>query len=340
MNNKNKFYHMAILCFVLAHVFLYGQKNEIQIQETHLQVIVEKIDTLKQRGLRFLGEAEIIAQRISLYQAQGRLNRKQHRNLEKQLRQSQILEVQIQDVESQIDTLYQKYLYQGKILLDLYRKQMDPLLQKIETEKKSDHKIIWLTELNGILAKKGKLEDLLYPLHLNRKWTLTIEAGSWDTSGDLRMKGDMLSDRVSMVRDEAQLVERKIHSLVQEASARKRAEELTEEINLFDEREELLAREAGSAQTTENNFLDYWDTEEFGPPRNESVNHSEPWNPVHDDLSLIESESGTNGRPSNRNFLSIEQSISQLENHRNQLYDLADSLSNRAAWFYEQSKSK
>lgn len=311
--------------------------NELTALERQLENLAVTIDSVKAQGFKILGETENVAQKIQLIQSRSKLSRKEHQELEKQLQRAQTLEMQLQAIEMRIDTLYQAYLVYGKDLLVQYQAKTDKLLDQMETAVDPDQKAARLQQFQQLMSKKNRLDNILHPLRLNSYRPLSIESQPWDTPEDMKLKGDMLMDRSEMLQQEAWQIDQKITSLTREYKARKKAEEISEELDLFDRGESSVPQDVLSQSDESRNVLDdgVWGAEGLAPQETESGYQAEPWNPIRDDLSFLDTQGGTSRTSDSK---SIQNIILQLRQRAGILRVQSDSLQSRARWFYSRAE--
>jgi len=334
---KNRIDKKPLLFIFCCIMTMQIQGAELTDLEGQIEKLAGEIDSVKAEGFEILREAGIVAQKIHIIQSRSELSRQQHQGLEKQLQQAQSLERKLYSIEMKIDTLYHMYLINGQDLLELYRKETDRLLDQMEHTEDPDRKSNLLHQFQTLMGKRNRLDDILHPLRLNSYRPLTVESQPWDTSDDMKLKGDMLMDRSEVLQNEASQIERKIASLAQEYTARKKAEEISEELDFYDWGEVSITADAQSNYEDSRNVLGdgEWDAETFAPQETESGYQAEPWNPIRDDLSFLDVESGPSGA---LNSKSIEEIIQQLKRRAGILRIQSDSLQSRAHWFYKRAE--
>lgn len=336
---------LLLSCFIsLLIIDLYAQDSEIDRGEQRFFHLESQLDSLRVKRLKILNQAQIVSQRINMYQSSWELTRKQHQNLEKQLQKSQILEDEIKELEDHMHSLIAQQTDQIKLLILDYQTEIENKLKTIELEKDNlvNRNQIENT-LNELFMKKQHWERMLDGPRVTEYQTLTIKSKPWDTSQDLILKSDLLLDREEEIRDEIDTIGEWLLTLRKEESLKKKAEELALDIHFFAEREELLFGDNASSamRTDKSNILNYgpeaWDgQDQFF---NDAGGGSSPdsWSPDFEGQSLLkEGENGLNIH----SLDTIQEAIKLLENHQKKLTFLADSLNQCAQRFQEEAESQ
>lgn len=314
------------------------QDSNIAGQEAKAISIEQELDSLWTNHARLLNWAEIIAHRIELYRAKSHLNAREHRNLEKQLQESQQLENQVHAIESEIKSVNGDRYGILKTLAQLYQTEIDRLLQLTEDDQ-APKKQESITKINQLLIKKQACEAQLVVQIPFTDSGLDIEAQPWDTPRQLQMKGNFLLDREDALRGEIGLVEERIRSLRDEKKIRAKVAELTHDLDLFDEREEILGRQSNT-DAYATNLLSYWNETSTRATDAQKGWGSENWNPDITQPSLSQNVDLSNEGTFPRSPAYIQDTIERLESYLNRMVARADSLNAKALWFHREAEEK
>ena len=316
----------------------FTQDSQVAGQEAKAISIEEKLDSLWTTHAQLLNRAEIIAHRIELYRTKSHLNAREHRNLEKQLQESQQLENQVNAVESDIKRINEDRHGILTTLVQLYQIEIDRLLKLTEDDEATKRQES-ITKINQLLMKKQACEAQLVIQIPFIDFGLDIEAQPWDTPRQLQMKGDFLLDREDALLGEIGLVEERIRSLRDEKKIRAKVAELTHDLDLFDEREELLGRQSeADAYTT--NLLSYWNESSTRTTDAQMGGESKNWNPDITQPSLSQNVDLQDRGTFPRSPAYIQDTIERLESYLNRMVARADSLNAKALWFHREAEER
>jgi len=321
------------VCLFGVSTTLFSQNVDMSPEERKALVYEQELDSLRVQHARWMNQAEIVARHIELYRSKETLNAREHRNLEKQLQESQRLESAVLSLEARMTEVMRDYHDVIKTLIPHYRTRIDSLLVRAEGETSTEKQAL-LAQAQALLAKKQAWDaQLLMPLRFTRT-DYKIDAHPWDTKRQLKMKGDLLLDQEDALRQEIDVIEERIQSLQKEKKIRTKMAELAEDLDLFNEREELLGREAEGIETGANDLI-------FGEIDTEERSSYE-FSDIPDAWGFESSERTLN-RPQDlvwtpRSPVLIQESIDRLTRFRNRMTTQADSLRQRAEWFHEQAQ--
>jgi hypothetical protein len=339
MKSLKLYWILTVFVFMRgSSIKLLAQDIDIASQEEKALRLEQKLDSLRVSHSQLMNQAEIIAGRIELYRSKDILNAREHRNLEKQLQESQRLANQVRSIESRMQEVNRNRLAAIETLSQLIKSELDRLIQFTEKDSSLIKQDV-LNRIQRLLAKKQACEARLV---MPRQFTdseLKIDAQPWDTPRQLLMKGDLLSDREEALHGEIDLVEERIQSLREEKNIRTKVAELARDLDLFDEREELFGRQAGNV-ADQSNLLSYWDATFERTATAKGGGQPENWTPEVTRPSLNQnSDPGMRGTFP-RSPENIQDSIERLERHRDRMRARADSLNQKAQWFYDEANKK
>jgi hypothetical protein len=306
--------------------------TDITAAEVELHTVEQKADSLLAAREVIILRADDLATRITELRRQDELSQAEHRALEAHLRDSQALQEQLHLIDTQVQAQEARRQVLVDDLIRAIQHQIDLTLQAIESADTGRDQ-----ELTGhlqiLIGKKEVWEARRMPRYRTVVTAYPIDAQPTDSPRQLRMKGDILSDREEAVRQEIQAVDERIHSLREEMRIRQKVRELASELELFDEREELLGRSSvteAAAPFDDGEQLDY--------PSDSAVRASLTADPVG--TSLLPGISQAMNDPTPRSPEVIQEWIDRLAQHRDWMRSRADSLKERSAWFYRQAEEK
>ena len=201
--------------------------------------------------------------------------------------------------------------------------------------KDSQKKEKQLLQLQYLLKKKQDLETRLYPSNLSTYHDFNIDANPWNTPDELRMKGDLLLDQEESIRQTISHIENRIHSLQEEEKVRIKVTELAHEIDLFNEREELLGRGVKIGQYRDD-AADNGEETTIGFDYPGGNSYAENWSPEVGGSSLEDLKLYESGHTP-QSLSGLQEWIEKLKQHKKRLTTKADSLKKRADWFYNKA---
>ncbi len=218
-------------------------QQDLEKQEDAAVRISRQLDSLEAAHAQLRVQADILARQIDVLRSRQILSAGEHRQLEKQLRQSQVLENRLQEMGSAENALWKEYRPTLENLMLSYQNQIEFLAERMGSETDGNAREALLRNFNDTLRKKGVCETLLYDHFSTTSPDRNITAKPWDTPRDLEIKGALLLDWEEALRKEIGVVEGHIRSLQKEEQVRRKAEELTLGMRMFNPGEELMGRE-------------------------------------------------------------------------------------------------
>jgi hypothetical protein len=295
----------------------------------------KSLDSLESRRVLLTAESEAVAVQMDGLEGRGSLSRGEHRRMERLLQESQSLTVRMDSVQKAVSEIRNRYDAGVALLLDAIRIELNEVSRRADlagTQEKQE----LLSRLRVLLAKKNEWESSRPDPSAAPPRSEAVAVSPWNSGQEIRLKGDRLMDEAEALRAEIRAVEKRLRSLREEREVRKNVSELSHELALFDEREELVGRrmeKAGEAANTGIEALNTdgrkWegiggDNAAYGATRTPSV----PAGVVSDPPSTIPTSFDLDGQ------------ISRLEKNRSRLSAAADSLEARAAWFYKKAQGR
>lgn len=324
---QNNFIKIVILLGSVL-LCLYSYALDIPKSITDSREIISIQDSLKQIYASVLNESEILAQRIKLYRSKETLSTREHRHVQKLLKEAQQLTLHKNDISKQMHVLANQLdlvLFDG---LEEIHKKLESLTSKNHNESfiAADVKTI-----NQYLSWKAELESYqrLYKPSPQNELSLYIQKD--DSQSDLQLKGDIILDREDQFRAEIVLIDQRIQSLKIEADVRRKVRDVSAELELFNEDEELLTRTVPVySEDYPYNNMSYWDYTESRIKLNGSG----------ETYSLSETIESNDAFQYLRTPEMIEQAIEKLIIHKSRLHTIADSLHQTAEIFYQKASER
>ncbi len=319
----------VLILFAVAHASE-GDRTDLEDREMIAVEMQARLDSLESARSGLLIRAESLARQVNVTRRKDLLGAGEHRLLEKQLQQSQLLGSRIAEIEIQKKTVLNRYRPILETLIRSYQTEIEDLVRRMEMEKDSKSTEALLVRFNDVLRKKQKWETKLSEPEPEPGKASDISAKPWDTPRDLLMKGDLLKDREEGMRKEIRDMDRRLSSLKQEERVRKKAEELAVGMHVFDENEELLGRE--SPVGTINTFTDkgrdmLGNNPEAGIQGPTGVSHSA-------EASAKQMTANDPDRISYRTLSDLQEYIDRLQVLKGRLRIQADTLQDQARRFY------
>lgn len=316
---------------IAAFALLYGTGFTRMIPDSIMESrkIIAVQDSLKQEYTHLLNTSELLVQRIKLLRSKESLNAREHRNLQKLLKDAQQLTLDKNAILEQIDLLsiqLDSTLFNG--LASIHQKlesiTREPQSQSLDSSDVEliDQYLLWKAELESY-------EKLYKP---SGSHSLSLKIQDQDSKSDLQLKGDVLLDREDQFREEMALIDQRVHSLKIEADVRRKVRDMSSELEIFNEDEELLTRTVPVySEDYPYNNMTYWDGLES---RNKTFGQGE------ESYSLSESIESNDKFQYLRTPEMIEGAIKKLLNHKNRLNVIADSLHQTAEFFYQKAAER
>ena len=334
---KRRFLIGSLIALATAGIGREGVNAQTPKLEGQIQTILtieQGLDSLQAVRSKLLQQAQSLAQQIEMHQSKDLLSRGERRDLEKKLQQSQRLEIQLKDLDDGIADVKKQRQEALKILIGFYQIEIDRLIVSTEMDPGQKSELI-LDRLETLIIDKNSWETHIETPMSEPQSYVNVNVKQWDSPQTLRMKGDLLFDQEENIRQEIRRVSQRIASLTQEESVRRKVAELADEMDLFDEREELLGKSL-TANTEGNPTLQGAETLEdipristvpaYGLERLEQARFKD----------IVLHLTG----PKPRSLPALQQWIDSLQEYRNRIQTHADSLKLRAEWFYEEANRR
>jgi DNA repair exonuclease SbcCD ATPase subunit len=296
-------------------------------------VLEQTLDSLQIVRSDLLQKADLLTQRVEWQRTGLPMSASEHRKLEKQLKELKELENRLQKIESEIKIVEETRQDAVRKAIETVRTEIDRLIEQTEKESGTAEKNV--PSIRALLAQKQEFENRLAAPALSASTSLPVEAKPWDSFETLRLKGDVLADREEQIRQESGFIEERIRSLKDEAALRAKVSELARDLDVFNEREELLGRHTdvvGQTVPTEGDDRDTYNGEIAGLGDNDGTSAGHMTAP--DNLGMIRENDGS------RSPSTLADWISLLESRKDRLESKADSLHRQSQRFYKESVRK
>jgi hypothetical protein len=312
------------------------EADELEDLEKLSRSIEKSLDSLQTERNRIQGEGEGIAARLGMLRDRELLSPKEHREVEKLLRKSQFLNVQMEAADSAFSAMKRRRDETVGRIVEACETRLAEINREVESASEA-RKSFLLERMRALLETKNAWESKLTPSKPSGSPNFALALQPWNNREEIRLKGDMLLDEAESVRDEIQKTERRIRSLREEREVRRNVSELTKELALFNEHDELLGRHLEAAHEGENPTV-YGGEETKRQPGGE-------WNGLEPPGAGPDKDSSPAGwrdeKPSiGRGVAELDEQIAQLEKYRMRLSIRADSLEQRASWFYRKAEGR
>jgi hypothetical protein len=289
-----------------------------------------RLDSMESVRAKLLIQAESLAKRMDEIRGKEPLSAGEHRLLEKQMQQSQLLENGMREINDQEKNLWSGHRPILEKLIQSYQAEIEDLVLLMEKENRADEKETLLSRFNDSLRKKEMWETKLLEPEGESGSPVDVAIKPWDTPRNLMMKGSLLMDQGDVLRKEIRGIDNRLRSLKKEERVRKKAEELAVGMRMFDEREELLGRAAPIDQTGTFNVRGNDPLKNNFGNQNYAMGPSSYGAEESTDRLLADNLSPT----FYRSLSDLQDFIEQLQIEKKRLQIRADSLQSKAQRFY------
>jgi hypothetical protein len=306
--------------------------DEIEILEKLSFSIEKSLDSLQTSRSRLVKEGEFVATQLDILRTKELLSPKEHHQMEKLLQKSQALGLQMEGINQSISNAKRRYDENIEKIVDAYRLKLSEIRRSVENAGPSEKSRL-LGQMQWLLEKKNTWEFKLSSSTSAVPQSINIELQPWNNREEIRLKGDMLMDEAEAVRDEIQKIEQRIRSLREEREVRRNVSELSKELALFNEHDELIGRHMAALNPD-------------GGKINEALygekdvrNTGEPAGPGIEEI-FLPNQPQKQGASAALNPSDLNNQISILQQYKKRLVVRADSLEQKASWFYKKAKDK
>jgi hypothetical protein len=339
MKRNTRWIWAAIILWITG--CLWAQTPDIAGQKRDILRLEARLDTLRILRSGWENEGKMLAQRIALANRAEDRSITEHRELEKLMQQSQKLDQNIRGAEqaiAKIATTRDNAI--SKLVKDL-QTAMDQLMASAENASGTANRDQLLIQLNQVMAEKNRWEARISRQTHSPDPTFYVDINPWDNPDDIRMKRDVLLDQEEAVRHEIKGLDKQIKSMRDEENMRRKMADLSGELNLFNESEEIMDRNIAYRGHQDNDAVfdddaTYESIVTAPASRNPESNSKDfsGWYDENTSPAFTPLQSGWEGAtPEDNPSLSLEDRIAIMKKYRTHLSQRADSLNQRAQDF-------
>jgi len=303
---------------------IYAQtQDQFESAQSTLAVLETRLDSTLGQFNKLSDRARTLAIQITLLKTKSPLSNGEQKQLQSLMRKSLELEKTAFIYETDLKNLSQKREKQLKQLLLLAQRALNKQVKSKGHDKEN------LARIRKLIQQKNLWEDLLKTENTPIRTGGVINLNENDSPRTLHLKGDLLLDRRDGLLAEQARTLAQITRLKDEMELRTRLNELSQDIYLFNENDELIINNKTNAERGKpatNERLDL-DTKAFRGSAPESYT---PDYTVLDDFL----NSPFPGTPA-----AMKNWIARLQKHQQEITQRADSLAQQAAIFHAKAKS-
>ncbi len=319
--------------FLILFLFILGEHTQAQdiweARAEKLAHIEARLDSSRALLDSLQDQGRSLALAVNLLKEKEQLSSSEHNRLEKLMLQIDHLSYTVGLERNRMTRIHlERESVLQKDLADL-ESAIDSLITRLE-QTGSDEKRILQGRLVEMLGYKKDWQGKLTPAAAGEISFAAIEANPDDSSRLLRLKGDLLMDRIDWLHQEGRATKDRIGKLRSEVRLRSRLDELGQDMALFNEEEELSGRAAadpGSNQRESNATLNL-----------DGKAYSQTLAPIYpSDLTTLRYLLTA---PYPDNITDLKKWIDLLSRYQTSLERSADSLGTRAQWFYKHADEK
>jgi hypothetical protein len=319
---------LLISCLILSGQTFIDRKIQ------YLNHTEAKIDSLMLIRDRLLNESSVLAKQIRQQKMGEQRSYSEHKKLERQLQDAQLLNRHISQYEQELNRLHQQMQDTLRALDAAFDDRLENLMRSAQNNTDEKSRGAVLQEFEATLVQKSGWSQRIDNPAMTQTTPVQLDVTPWDNASSLLLKKDALLDQEEFIRQEISVVDQKIKSLVNEVNMRRKMAEMTGDLSLFSENEETMDRLVLSGHTDARNIAPVYD----GLEANDS-NTKYFYDKQNDDLATWSyfDQRGFDAESSNK-YLSTADRIDILSRYRENLISRADSLKQRARWFEEQAE--
>ena len=329
---KMKGLPIAVICLGLFSLTAGLQADQLEDLEKLSRSLEKSLDSLQTERNRLMKEGASVAAQLAVLRAKELLSPGEHRQAEKLLQQSQSLGVRMEKLNLEIDGSKGRYESSVERTVEVCRAEISGLGTELEAAD-SGRKSALLARMRSVLDRKAAWESRMSSPNSTVAQTPNLELQPWNSPSEIRLKGDILQDEARSVRSEIVNLEKRIRSLREEREVRKNVAEISKELSLFNESDELLGRNLAAASPSGtkdagyfNNNWEIRNTGEAAAPGAEQI--------------FLPSQRPDQVSAGGSNASGLNDQILVLEEYKRLLTARADSLEQKASWFYRKAQSQ
>ncbi|MBN1782893.1 hypothetical protein JW948_17290 [bacterium] len=314
--------------------------SAIERQQQVLETLDVRMDSLKIVREQGIQENKLLAEHIR-QSGSGHKSYSEHKKLEKQFQKAQLLNRQIQTAENEINRLNRQYQDTLQALIGNYEEKISESMTRSRKAPDESSQRKHLEDAGRMMAEKDAWSMRLAQAPSSDIQAMELTVLPWDGFESLNMKRDALLDQEDALRREVAVLDDKIRRIRQEHDLRKKMSDMTNELNLFDENEEIMDRVVLRGHTSEaNNVFDI-------PPRtgveanvDEKAHFDQLDGTGSSTLYPYADQDWYSAAKTENSMFDNESQINILQEYKNKLTARADSLGKRAQWFDDQARSR
>ena len=311
-------------------------ETSIERKIQYLNHIEANIDSLTLIRDRLLNESSILAKQIQQQKMGEQRSYSEHKKLERQLQEAQLLNRHISQYEQDINRMHQQMQDSLRALDQAFDNRLEKLMRSAQNKPDEKSREAVLQEFETTLAQKSRWSQRIENPAIIQPASLQLDVTPWDNTSSLLLKKDALLDQEEFIRQEISVVDQKIKSLKNEENMRRKMAEMTGDLSLFSENEETMDRLVLSGHTEARNEVPPYNGMEALDSNTKFFYDKQNNDPAA--WSYFDQQ-GFDAESSNK-YLSTADRIDILSRYRENLISRADSLKQRAQWFEEQAENR
>ncbi len=304
--------------------------NDLESLEKLGLSIEKSLDSLQSVRSRIQKDGEAIAAQMDMLRSKEMLSPKEHRQMEKWLQTSQRLDEEMNRLRKDLADCQKRRDESAGRLIGAIQAALSEIREEAENAD-SRRKGELAAVLQDLLKRKTAWESRLSAGPVPIRQSDPVQIQPWNSPEDIRLKANLLQDEAESARNEMQRINGRIRSLREERDVRRNVAELSRELALFNEQDELLGRRMESADAGGK-----LGTEATYDGRGNPIDVPPGWNGENAGTELpsgwVAEGAGAESEPADLNSR-----IDRLEKYRRRLAARADSLSARARWFLKRA---
>ena len=321
---------ICIVCLLVFSAVGYTaelQSDVLEAREKLSHSIEKSLDSLQTNRSRIQKQGEAVAAQLNMLRAKEMLSPKEHNLMENLLRKSQALNERMEDINRAIALTEERHKISVENIIEVCETQLTEVNRSLKSADDSTKSSL-LMRMQALLNTKNFWESkFIFPKSsVPQNANLKLQPSNSDE--EIRLKGDVLTDEAEAIRQEIKTVEKRIKSLSEERQLRQNVADMTKEMSLFNEYDELLGRQLAAANPSSDKLTAYdnklRNTGEFAGTSAKDIFLPSPSQNVKS-AHVLDSPN-------------LNDQISILEHYKQRLISRADSLEQRAAWFYKKAE--
>jgi hypothetical protein len=300
--------------------------DEIESLEKLSLSIEKSLDSLQSVRSRIQKDGEAVAARLDLLRSKEVLSPKEHRQMEKWLQTSQRLDGEMDGLRKAVADCEKRRDASVGRLIDAIQAELAGIREEAQNGD-SRRNSEWVAAMQDLLNRKTAWESRLSAGPAPVRQSDPVRIQPWNSPGEIRLKGNLLQDEVESTREEMRRIDQRLRSLREERDVRRNVAELSRELALFNEQDELVGRRMETGGTAQKEAFD----DRGNPIGIQTGSYGEGAGPELPSGWVAEG-SGVESDPAD-----LDGRLDRLEKYRRRLAVRADSLAVRARWFLKKA---